>query len=367
MDEAAVRAARRRGAIVAVIVVAAAVVAACQLGGDDPGDVQAPAQRTPVVADGGEGGEKVWPKWDPRDADELPAAPDRVASVLPDVIDPPASSPNLRDHPLEAGVLVHERNGTVQVLGRDGSWRTIPAAGDYLRAHLSPDGTRVVVYGGGDARGPATVYTLPTGAVSVFEPPPGFEPWDHTTWSFLDADSLLLTSGKSAHEIEMETGEATARPLPHHMRVSQTVDPAGKLLIAAGWTKPNVLYDYADGSERAISMSDTGRLTTIRANGELVVGTTYDGRPFSLVLADRATLSPRASLPLGDHDANYSNGGLGAVALREDGTVLFRVAAFGDRAGFRVVAWDPGTGEISLVSRVLGDGQVSFADGLLRS
>lgn len=274
---------RRRGAILAVIVVASAVVVACQVSGDDRGDVRSVTASPTVAADDGE---KVWPGWDPHDAHELPAAPDRTAPALPDVIDPPNSSPSLRDHPLDAGVLVHERDGIAQVLGVDGGWRTIRLHGAYPEARLSPDGTRVVVYDIDDSRGPATVHTLATGAVDVV---------------------------------------------------------------------------------RAISMDSTGRLTAIQANGELVVGTSYDGRPFSLVLADRATLTPRTSLPLRDHDSNYSNGGLGVLALRDDGTVLFRVAVFGRGGGFRVVAWDPSTGEISLVSRTLRDARVSFADGLLRS
>lgn len=362
MGRSVVHTTRRRGAILAVIVVASAVVVACQVSGDDRGDVRSVTASPTVAADDGE---KVWPRWDPRDAHELPAAPDRTAPTLPDVIDPPNSSPSLRDHPLDAGVLVHERDGIAQVLGVDGGWRTIRLHGAHPEARLSPDGTRVVVYDIDDSRGPATVHTLATGAVDVVDPPPSFEPWDYTTWSFLDAHSLLLTSGRSAYEIEVETGESEA--LPYRPRLSQTVDPTGKLLVAAGWTKPNVLYDYADGSERAISMDSTGRLTAIQANGELVVGTSYDGRPFSLVLADRATLTPRTSLPLRDHDSNYSNGGLGVLALRDDGTVLFRVAVFGRGGGFRVVAWDPSTGEISLVSRTLRDARVSFAHGLLRS
>lgn len=70
-----------------------------------------------------------------------------------------------------------------------------------------------------------------------------------------------------------------------------------------------------------------------------------------------------------DTDANYSNWGLGPVALADDGTVLLRVAAIGRQVdGFRLVAWDPATGGLSIVSTAYlpVETSVVFAGGLLR-
>ena len=93
----------------------------------------------------------------------------------------------------------------------------------------------------------------------------------------------------------------------------------------------------------------------------------YDGRPVSVLALDRGTLRPRASLPIRDPEANYSNGGLGVLAVRRDGTVLLRIADLRE-GGAYVVSWTPLTGDLALVSHVrkrLGEGE-TFAAGLLR-
>src|SRR5690606_37034722 len=91
-------------------------------------------------------GEKVWPRWDPRDVDQLPAASDQVAPAIPDVIDPPASSPMLADDPVASAVLAVEQDGLVQVLGNDGGWRTVPIDGRWPVLTLSPSGTQLAIY-----------------------------------------------------------------------------------------------------------------------------------------------------------------------------------------------------------------------------
>ena len=116
-------------------------------------------------------------------------------------------------------------------------------------------------------------------------------------------------------------------------------------------------------------MDRTGRLSRIQADEDTVVGTTYDGQPFSVVVADRETLTPQFRLPVLDHEANYSNWGLGPLALTDDGTVLLRVAAIGRQVdGFRVVAWEPSSGGLSIVSTtdLPVEAGVVFAGGLLR-
>jgi hypothetical protein len=317
--------------------------------------------------------EKVWQRWDPRDVDQLPAAPDRVAPALPEVIDPPDSSPLLADDPVDAAVLAVEQGGVAQALGTDGSWRTVPLDGRYPVVSLSPDGTRLAVYYLFDNLTAehdygVTVHDLATGRARELEPPPGFEPWDDTGWSFLDADTLLFNSGPAAYEVVVETGETEETTLIP-AGLSATVDPAGNMLVSGDFSEPNVLTDYAGGTPREVSMDRTGRLSRIQADEDTVVGTTYDGQPFSVVVADRETLTPQFRLPVLDHEANYSNWGLGPLALTDDGTVLLRVAAIGRQVdGFRVVAWEPSSGGLSIVSTtdLPVEAGVVFAGGLLR-
>ena len=88
-----------------------------------------------------------------------------------------------------------------------------------------------------------------------------------------------------------------------------------------------------------------------------------------MIVADRATLTPRFVLPLGDHEANYSNWGLSVATLRDDGTVLLSIAAIGrDDAGARLVAWDPFSADLSIVSRhhLPVRQSVIVAEGMLR-
>ncbi|WP_341926311.1 hypothetical protein [Nocardioides psychrotolerans] len=312
--------------------------------------------------------------WDPRDVDDLSGAPARVVPALPDVIDPPSSSPLLADEPVGSAVVAVEERGTAQVLGPDGEWRTVPLDGRYPRIALSPGGTRLAVYYYVDTEDPdhtydVTVHDLATGGSTVLEPPPGFVPWDDTGWSFLDEDLLLLTSGPASYAVSLSSG--ATEPRPYRAGLSRTVDPDGEVLVSSDWSEPNVLLDYAGGAPREVSMARTGRLARIVADDDTVVGTSYENGPFAVYVADRATLTPRATLPVVDTDGNYSNWALGPQALLADGTVLLRVAALGrGRAtGFRLVLWEPGTGDLSVVSSsdLPVEASVVFASGLLRS
>ncbi|GEP39839.1 hypothetical protein NPS01_35020 [Nocardioides psychrotolerans] len=375
---------RRRGAAAAAVastlVLAVAVVVGSQTGGvrsdstlpaGPPGLTPPPPSATsmpsaPALAPA--------PTWDPRDVDDLPAAAAQVVAALPEVIDPPPSSPLLADDPVGSAIVAVEERGTAQVLGTDGAWRTVPLDGRYPRIALSPGGTRLAVYYYVDTEDPdhtyaVTVHDLATGGSTVLQPPSGFVPWDDTGWSFLDEDLLLLNSGQASYAVPLATG--AAEPRPYRAGLSRTVDPDGDVLVSPDWSERNVLLDYAGATPREVSMEQTGRLARIVADDDTVVGTSYENGPFAVYVADRATLTPQASLPILDPEANYSNWGLGPQALLDDGTVLLRVAALGGgrATGFRLVLWDPADGALSVVSStdLPVEALVVFASGLLRS
>lgn len=70
-----------------------------------------------------------------------------------------------------------------------------------------------------------------------------------------------------------------------------------------------------------------------------------------------------------DFEGNYSPGALRPIALRDDEAVLLKVSVFGrHNEGFRVVLWDPESGDLSIVSTTSLpiEQSVSFAEGLLR-
>jgi hypothetical protein len=316
---------------------------------------------------------KVWPEWDPREVDQLPAAPDEVAPSLPRTIAPPPSSPQLNDSPIDAAVVAVEQDGVAQVLGPGGEWRTVPIAGRYPTLSLSPRGTRLAIsyYLDGEPSHHdygVTVHDLASGAAAHFQVPDGFVPRDDTGWSFYDEDTLLLVTGTQAYTVDARTGETAETTAPSGMEA--TLDPEGNWLTSADFDQPNILTDHAGGTPRDVSMDRTGRLSRLQANEDTVVGTTYDDQQFSVVVADRETLTPQHRLPVLDPEANYSNWGLGTLALADDGTVLLRVAKIGRRGGegSRVVAWKPSTGELSIVSTTALpiEALVVYATGALR-
>lgn len=370
---------RRRGALAAAVastLVAVVAVVGSQTGAGrtDSTPPAVPPGLTPTVTPPSSTADlEATARWDPREVDHLPVAPAQVVPALPDVIDPPSSSPLLADAPVGSAVVAVEERGTAQVLGPDGEWRTVPLDGRYPRIALSPGGTRLAVYYYVDTEDPdhtyaVTVHDLATGGSTVLEPPPGFVPWDDTGWSFLDEDLLLLNSGPASYAVSL--GDGAAEPRPYRAGLSRTLDPDGDVLVSSDWGERNVLLDYAGGTPREVSMAQTGRLARIVADDDTVVGTSYDNGPFAVYVADRATLTPQATLPVLDTDGNYSNWALGPQALLADGTVLLRVAALGGgrASGFRLVLWEPGTGDLSVVSSsaLPVEASVVFASGLLR-
>lgn len=316
---------------------------------------------------------KVWPKWDPREVNQLPVASNWVAPALPQSIAPPASSPALSDSPITAAVVAVEHDGVAQVLGTGGDWRTVPIEGRYPGLSLSPNGTRLGVFYSFDSKSSehdygVTVYDIAAGTAEYLPVPDGFEPWDGASWSFLDEDTLLLISGPEAYAVDVASGEAAETMAPGGM--ASTLDPEGNWVASASFDQPNILTDYAGGTPREVSMDRTGRLSRIQVNKETVVGTTYDDQAFNVVVADRQTLTPQFRLPVLDHEGNYSSWGLGTLAITDDDTVLLRVAVIGRRVdGFRVVAWKPGTGELSIVSSsaLPVEASVVFAQAILRA
>ena len=373
--ERARRAAAVVACLVATVAMATAVVVAAdedapRVGGEQP-RTAGPAPRPDPEPDP-EPGPPVrdaeahtWPRWTPRD--RLPPAPHGIAPALPDRLDPPATSPLVADGPVAWAVAVAERRGSVQVLGGDGRWRTVPVDRRHPSASISPGGTRVAVtYYAHDGHG-AVVHDLATGARRVLPFPDDYRPHDYTDWTFVDEDTLLLGAGDRAWAVDALTG--SARRLPDRLGggLSTAVDPTGGILVSASWGTPSVLTDRTAHGLRRVGMRRTGRLSALRADAGTVVGTSYDGRPFAVVVADRETLTPRVVLPVEDRDANYSNWGLGTLALTRDGVVLLRVAEIGPRVdGFRVVAWHPVTGALSVVSRAVGPVTVDLAENRVR-
>ncbi|HEX5016258.1 MAG TPA: hypothetical protein VFX15_01590, partial [Actinomycetes bacterium] len=192
-----------------------------------------------------------------------------------------------------------------------------------------------------------TIHDVRTGSAQTLSSPK--PPSEGNSWFFLNERKLLIGGGRSAYVVAVDRG--TVQKQPYRFGLSQTVDPSGNVLVSAQWAEPNVLTDYRAATPREVSMRLTGRLSSIRAGGNRVVGTSYDKRPFALIVADRKTLTPQTSLPLLDFQGNYSNWGLSTLALDDEGCVLLRVAVIGKgKSGFRVVAWNPSSGRLSIVS-----------------
>lgn len=298
--------------------------------------------------------------WNPQEAGDLPAAPDWVAPALPDLLDPPTTSPNLAQAPVEAAVAAVEVGDAVRLLGTDGTWRTVPLTGDYPYFALSPAGTRLVIWESGESS-PVTVVDVASGVSSQVAYPSDYVPFDTSWWQWLDEQRLYLSSGQGW--LVPADGGAT-QPVPYVGYL--TVDDDGEVLDVPDVSAPDVVTDWADGGRREVSTADLGHLDSLAANGNRLAATVGGRRAYVL---DRRTLAPLATLPYRDRSSTYGgNGGVAMLGLTDDGTVLLFVASFGrGEEGFRVVAWDPDTGSLWLVSTNSMVRQVVFADGLLRA
>lgn len=302
-------------------------------------------------------------RWDPRGVDDLSPADRSLAPLLPEVLDPPADVPRLAESPFGAAVLAVERDAQVLMLGTDGTWRGVTCD----NGTLSPDGTRLLVE---EADGSAQVWDLGTGTWTGVPRPAAALGWDFEGWRWLGDGTLFYDDRAGGFVVDPLVGppERVAHPRP--MGGWWTSDHDGAIVESADHVEPSVLTDWADGVRRRLPMDATGRLESLVVDADTVVGTTFDGEPgFRLVAARRSDLQPVAVQPLGDHEGNYSNGALRPFALLDDGTVLIRVGVPGPPAvdGWRVVAWQPATGDLSLVTSSDADAvqEVSFAVDLL--
>jgi hypothetical protein len=303
--------------------------------------------------------------WDPGGADELPLAPAGTVPGLPVKIAPPVSAVDLQEAPIPAAVMAVRRGPEVLLLSTDGEWRSLPLAGRYPSVGLSPGGTRAHTVAGSRVRAPIVVYDLTTGERHEVRYPSRFEDWEYRTWVWIDERTLFLDDFSHGWVVDAATGDATRVDYPG-LSLSWSFDPSGALVAGADWGQPRTLTDWATGRPRTISMRTTGRLSDIQASEDAIVGSSYDGHPFAVVVADRRFLEPQYVLPVRDRHGAYGNGGLGVVALREDGTVLLRVNALGRRDGFRIVLWDPVLRTVETVTAMDVSVLVVFADGLLR-
>lgn len=292
--------------------------------------------------------------WDPRRVDDLPPARADVARGLPAVIDPPATAPRLADRPVPAAVFSAYIGDRVLLLTPDGAWRWVPAPATHTfgNTELTRDGRRLAV---GTPEG-VDVWDLSTGTHTLVVMPSRSRPWDYASWHWIDDATLLLDDKAGGWLVDAATGDAERTPYPSSSSFWWTVDPDGAVVESADWRYPNRLTDWATGEPRRVGMDQTGRLMRLRVGRDVVAGVSYDGGPFAVYVAERADLAPRHVLRVRDHDANYSNGGLQLLSLLGDGTVLLRVAVFGTGPGlpWRIVAWEPDSGRLSVVSRVAG-------------
>lgn len=310
----------------------------------------------------------VEPVWDPRRVDELPAA--TGGSALPDVITPPASAPQLADSPMESAVLSVDRGSAIQLLGSDNSWRSVPVPDENApAASLAPGGSRLSV----PTPNGVEVWDLASGTHDSFGLPAGFKAWDNQTMRWIDDRTLLLDDFAGGWLLDTETGSTSKIPYPTEYPTYWALDPSGALVQAAEFGSPLVLTDWATGQPHKVPMTSTGRLYRLVISQGSVVGVSYADNPinkFAVIVADRADLTPRAILPIRDHDANYSNWALGPVIMRDDDTVLLWTAVPGTANidGWRLVAWDPDSGDLSILARSDANPTwgVSFARDLLR-
>jgi len=338
--------------VAAVLVLAIALVG--QLNRRDV-DSAPPVTASPPTTDIRQG------PWDPRDADKLPPAAADVAPTLPDVVDPPASATPLAADPVDAAVLSFSGKNGVELLATDGTWRSVPPGSEYGGAELTRDGTRLAV----ETETGVDIWDLPTGERTRLANPKGYRSWDvYPIWAWIDNSTLLFDDpNPGGWLVDMASGEATRVPYPNDSGW-RTVDADGAVVQSLDFGKPAQLVDWAGGEPRRVDMSGIGRLSTIHADADTVVGTS-GATGSTVVVANRADLAPLHVLPLVDPGANYADGKLSIAALLDDGTLLLQVPVFGAEFSWRLVAWDPRSGELTRVLRGVGSVPASYATDLL--
>jgi len=266
-------------------------------------------------------------------------------------------------------VLSVRADSAILLLATDGTWRRVPppSQGGY-GAVLSADGTRLAV----DTQTGVDAWDLPTGERTSVPFPSGYVPSESLEWAWVDDSTLLLDGANPAGGgwlVEAVSADATRVPYPGNA-LSWTVDADGAVVESTDYGTPAQLVDRAGDEPRRVDTAalGLGRLTSIRANGDTVVavgGSAVLGGP-AVVVIDRANLEPRHVLPLFNPGDNYGSGKAPVVAVLHDGTVLLQIPVYGSEFSWRVVAWDPQSGQLTRVSRG-GSGSVpwSYASGVL--
>lgn len=146
---------RAVAASTAAVVVVAGIAFAGRLGDGAPPE---PEPAPPVEA--------IEPvPFDPSTAGALPAAPDDVAPLLPDLLRVPDLAPRIEDDPLDRAVLAVDDGADILLLGEDGRWHCVVVPGRTpADPALSDDGTRLAVGVVDGADDEVLVVDLATGA-----------------------------------------------------------------------------------------------------------------------------------------------------------------------------------------------------------
>lgn len=303
------------------------------------------------------------PPWNPRDVDDLAPAPASVAPELPDVIDAPSTAPLLAGDPVDAAVLALRAANALVLLTTDGAWRSVPppSPGAY-GAVLSVDGRRLAV---ATANG-VDAWTLPTGERTSVPFPSAHTPTENWSWAWIDDSTLLFDdAGGGGWLVDTASGDGTRVPYPGNT-LSWTVDADGAVVESSDYGSPPELVDWAGGEPRRVDVGASGlgigRLTAVQADADTIVGVSG----IAFIVIDRTTLEPRHVLPMLDRGDNYGDGKAPVVALLDDGVVLLQIPVFGEAFSWRLVAWDPQSGELTRVTWGGGPVPASYAIGLLR-
>jgi hypothetical protein len=336
-------------AVVAVVVFAGQLIPADN-DSEPPVTPPTTSSRPPTLID-------ITQPWNPRAVDDLARAAASVAPALPDVVNPPATATPLADDPVDGAVLCMRADAALLLLATDGTWRSVPPPnhGAY-GAVLSADGTRLAV----DTKTGVDAWDLPTGDRTSVPFPTAQSSWEYESWAWIDDSTLLFDgAGPGGWIVDVASGEATRVPYPS-LSASWTVDGAGAVVESLGYGGPARLVDWAGGQPRRVDPSGLHALSLMTANADSVAGDS----DLAIVVLDRSDLEPRHVLPLVDLQGNYG-GKMPTVAILDDGTVLLQVGIFGSEFSWRLVAWDPQSGELTRVARGGESVPASYATGVL--
>lgn len=348
---------RRRGLVagaVAAVAVVAVVLAVGVHGIDRSAPPVSPPHPVPAMPDSA-----VQSTWDPRTATQLPPRD----SVLPATMEPPADAGPL-PLPGPALVVLSDSGNRLSLLGADGTWAAMkaPSGSSYVTS-LSDDGTMLANVG---PRG-AFVTDVRDGTWRRLDLPPGGLLWTGlgTTLAWR-GDTQLLVRGATA-SIGVLDVAGNERPTLDPTGLANTsglaTTPDGTALVFGTGRDGRVIRETRDGGPTSTFDAEAlERISLPVASQDKLVGT-VSGIPrddrstdhAGIVVLDRSGYAAQAYLPIAG--TRYEPGvgigfgvdGVSPVGWLDDRTVLLEHApAFG--RPWQLVAWDVGTGELSLVS-----------------